>query len=225
LFVSDVTATADLPPQGRSGRLLSLVRKLIDYGTQLAASFRQRPAPNDPRHLTRLYGTSDIAVILARIAQGLLRARLLSEKVTSTATRLDHEPPPNPAPSPRTSRAVPSTAAQPRAPRRQPEPPLTDTASLLARLPTPDQIAAKIRRQKIGAVLADICRDLGIPPSHELWDELQSAIREYGGNSSRLYFDWLEQAFPIRHILAGFKARSEVPPEPASTGPPLAIPA
>jgi hypothetical protein len=151
--------SADLSPPSRSGRLLSLVRRLVDYGKQLAATFRDRPAPNDPRHLVRLYGTSDISLILARIAQGLLRARYLEEKIASIA------------------------------------------------------------------VLADICRDLGIPPSHELWDELYRVIKEYGGNSSRLYFDWLEQAFPIRHILARFKATPEARPEPAGTGPPLAIPA
>jgi hypothetical protein len=117
------------------------------------------PPPTTHATLVRLYGTSDITLILARIAQGLLRARYLEEKIASIA------------------------------------------------------------------VLADICRDLGIPPSHELWDELYRVIKEYGGNSSRLYFDWLEQAFPIRHILARFKATPEARPEPAGTGPPLAIPA
>ena len=220
--MSDVAATADRPPPSRSGRLLALVRKLIDYGKQFAATLRERPAPNDPRNLTRNFGTSDIAVILARIAQGLLRARYLEEKVASTAAQIDAQP--QPKPTLRAPRALPS-AAQPRAPRRQPEPQPIDTASLLARLPTPDQIAAKVRRQQIGAVIADICRDLGIPPSHPLWDELQSAIREFGGNASRLYFEWLEQAFPIRHILARRKAEPEAQPNPASTGPPLAVPA
>jgi len=220
--MSGAIATADLPPPGRSGRLLALVRKLIDYGTQLAASFRERSVPNDPRHLTRNFGTSDIAVILARITQGLLRARLLSEKITPIAARLDAPPPPGSAPSPRTPRG-PSSAVQRRAPSRQPEPQPTDTASLLAKLPTPEQIAAKVRRQKIGAVLADICRDLGIPPTHPLWDELRRAITEFGGNGSRLYFDWLEQAFPIRHILTRCKRKPEAPPEPACTGPPSAI--
>src|ERR1700758_5051370 len=93
LFMSDAAATADLPPS-RSGRLLALVRKLVDYGKQLATQFRERPAANDPRHLPRFYGTSDIAVILARIAQGLLRARYLEEKITSLATRIDSNPPP-----------------------------------------------------------------------------------------------------------------------------------
>jgi hypothetical protein len=221
----DAAATADLPTPSRSGRLLSLVRKLVDYGKQLAAQFRERPAPNDPRHLTRFYGTSDIAVILARVTQGLLRARYLEEKITSLATRIDAGPLPKYTPTPRTPRAVPTAATQPRVPRHQPEPLPTDTASVLARLPTADQIAAKVRRQKIGAVLADICRDLGIAPSHELWDELYRAINEYGGDASRWHFDWLEQAFPIRHILAGYKAQAETLIHPASTGPPLPAPA
>jgi hypothetical protein len=221
--MSDVASTADIPPPSRTGRLLALVRKLVDYGKQLASTFREQPTPNDPRHLTRLYGTSDITLILARIAQGLLRARYLEEKITAAAARLDARPLPKSAPAPRTPRALPC-AAQPRTPRPQPTPQPPDTSLLLANLPTPDLIAAKVRRQKIGAALADICRDLGIPPSHELWDELYRIINEYGGNASRLYFDWLEQAFPIRHILSRLKSKLEAPPEPTSTGPPLVIP-
>jgi hypothetical protein len=211
--MSDAAATADLPPPSRFGRLLQLVHKLIDYGTQLTASFRDHP-PNYARGLERLYGTSDVAVILARIAQGLLRARFLIEKITPIAARIEAEQSkPKPTPSPRTPRAV-----QPRAPRRPPEPQPTDTASLLARLPTPDQIAAKVKRQSIGAVIADICRDLGIHPNHPLWNELERAVGEFGGNASRFYFDWLERTFPLRHILAGYKAQIAAE---ASTGPPL----
>jgi hypothetical protein len=92
-------------------------------------------------------------------------------------------------------------------------------------VPTPEQIAAKVRRQPIGAVLADICRDLGIAPSHPLWDELHLAVTEYGGNYVRLVMDRLNQAFPIARIVARLKARPAAPPEPAGTGPPLAIPA
>ncbi len=67
----------------------------------------------------------------------------------------------------------------------------------LAHLPTPEQIAAKVRRQPIGAVIADICRDLGILPSHPLWQELQHAIIREGGNYANLVKDILDQAFPI----------------------------
>jgi hypothetical protein len=219
--VSAPAATSDLPPPSRSGRLLTLVRKLIDYGKQLAATLRQRVVPGDTTDLVRTFGTGDIALILARIAQGLHRAGLLEEKIARAATRLDAEPQPNPAPSPR---ALPCEADAPSPRQTQPRQP-ADAAPLLANLPTPDQIAAKVRRQPIGAVLADICRDLGIPPSHPLWDELHRAINHYGGNYIRLVMERLDRAFPIAHIVARLKAKPAAPPEPASTGPPLAVPA
>jgi hypothetical protein len=230
--MSDAAATADLPPPSRSGRLLSLVRKLIDYGQHLADTLRQRAVPDDTTGLASTFGTGDLTLILARITQGLHRAGLLAEKITRNAARLDAEPQPKPAPSPRAPRALPCEA-QPPSPRpAQPQQP-ADTASSLANLPTPDRlaigldpvVAAKVRRQSIGAVLADICRDLGIAPSHPLWDELHSAINEYRGNYIRLVMDRLNQAFPIADILARLKAKPAAPPEPAGTGPPVAIPA
>ena len=60
-----------------------------------------------------------------------------------------------------------------------------DPQDLFGKLPTIDQIAARVRRQSIGAILADICRDLGITRDHPLWDELHDAI-EYGGSFVRL---------------------------------------
>ncbi len=222
--MSAPAATSDLPPPSRFGRLLTLVRKLIDYGKQLAATLRQRVVPGDTTDLVCTFGTGDIALILARIAQGLHRAGLLEEKIARAATRLDAEPQPNPAPSPRAPRALPCEADAPSPRQTQPQQP-ADAAPLLANLPTPDQIAAKVRRQPIGAVLADICRDLGIPPSHPLWDELHRAINHYGGNYIRLVMERLDRAFPIAHIIARLKAKPAAPPEPASTGPPLAVPA
>ncbi len=221
--MSDAAPTADLPPPSRSGRLLSLVRKLVDYGKQLAATLGQRAVPNDTTDLVCTFGTSDLSLILARIAQGLLRARLLNEKITRVAPRLDAAPQPKPAPSPRAPRALPCER-QPSAPQpTQPQP--TESASLLAALPTAEQIAAKVRCQRIGAVLADICRDLGIARSHPLWRELHLAINEYGGNFGQLMLDRLNQAFPIAHIVARLKAERKARPDPASTGPPRAIPA
>ena len=84
-------------------------------------------------------------------------------------------------------------------------------------------VAAKVRRQPIGAVIADICRDLGIMPSHPLWRELQMAIISECGNFAGLVKDILEQAFPIA---AGAPPgrRSPAPssqfPAPVGTGPP-----
>jgi hypothetical protein len=41
----------------------------------------------------------------------------------------------------------------------------------------------------VGAVLADICRDLGIVPSNPLWRELSLAIIEQGGNIATRFKD------------------------------------
>ena len=214
--MSAAPTAPDLPPPGRSGRLLGLVRRLIDYGRHLAATLRQRAPADDTTGLARTFGTDHLPLILARIAQGLHRAALLEERIARTAARLDAEPQPKPSPSPRAPRA--------RQCETQPQQP-TDAATLLANLPTPDQIAAKVRRQSIGVVLADICRDLGIPPSHPLWGDLHLAINQYGGNWLRMAMERLDRAFPIAHIVARLKAKPAAPPEPAGTGPPLAIPA
>ena len=93
----------------------------------------------------------------------------------------------------------------------------------LARPPTPAQIAAKIRRQPIGAVIADICRDLGIRPNHPLWRELRDAIVRYGGSLARLVKDICDCAFqspaslwPLSSPLAPALRF----PAPSGTGPP-----
>jgi hypothetical protein len=220
--MSAAPTAPDLPPPSRSGRLLGLVRRLIDYGKQLAATLRQRVVPNDTTDLVCIFGTDHLPLILARIAQGLHRAALLEDRIARTAARLDAEPQPKPAPTPRASSR---SEAQPPSPRRAEPPQPTDAATLLANLPTPEQIAAKVRRQSIGVVLADICRDLGIPPSHPLWGELHLAINQYGGNWLRMAMERLDRAFPIAHIVARLKAKPAARPEPAGTGPPLAIPA
>ena len=217
--------TAEPPPPSRSGRLLGLVRKLIDYGRHLAATLRQRTQADDTADLARTFGTADLVLILARIAQGLHRALLLEDRIARTAARLDATSRPAAKPSSHASPALPGEAQPPAKPRARPEPQPTDTASPLAALPTPEQIAAKVRRQPIGAVLADICRDLGITRGHPLWDELHLAINDYGGNFIRLAMERLNQAYPIAHIVARLLAKPAVQPEPASTGPPLAVPA
>jgi hypothetical protein len=165
-----LAATPDTRPS-RVGRLLVLVRKLIDYGRDLAAKVQRR----DPATETRHFDTSDISLILARITQGLHRAQVLEERMIRNAARLD-------APRrPHTTRAT----HKPRAPRPA-EPASQSDDPRLAQLPTAEQIAAEVRRRPIGAVLADICRDLGILPSHPLWRELSEAIMFNGGNLARL---------------------------------------
>src|SRR5271170_4958950 len=114
--MSAATATSDLPPPSRSGRLLSLVRKLVDYGNQLIVALRPRLPSKDNTDLVCAFGTSNVILILARIALGMKRAGFLADKITLTAASIDAGPQPEPEPSPRAPRAVPCEP-KPRAPR------------------------------------------------------------------------------------------------------------
>jgi hypothetical protein len=178
------TETSAVPKPNRLSGLLVLVRQLIDYGRHLATTLRGNPHP---------LGAGDIALILARITRGLLRAEALEARLIRNAARPDAAPAPPRAPFHRRSPPA-RTAAQP-----------TDaTASREALvpgldpgicLPTPEQIAAEVRRRPIGAVIADICRDLGIMPSHPLWRELQLVVIRHGGSLARLMKDIFDRAF------------------------------
>ena len=199
--------------RGCLARLLGLVRKLIDHGKQLAAAVGQRSLPNDP-FLTRCcFGTSDIALILSRITLALHRAVALEARLLRSAARPDPKPQPPCSPSPRAVRA-----------RQAPREP-AEADPRLAGLPTPEQIAAEIRRRPVGAVIADICRDLGIMADHPLWRELHTAIMLHGGNLAGYLKDMFERARAARHehMKALSAATAPAPPpalEPASTGPP-----
>jgi hypothetical protein len=199
--------------RGCLARLLGLVRKLIDHGKQLAAAVGQRSLPNDPAIARCRFGTSDIALILSRITLALHRATALEARLLRSAARPDPKPQPPRAPSRR-------TACAPQAPR---EPVEADPR--LARMPTSEQIAAEIRRRPVGAVIADICRDLGIMPDNPLWRELRLAIMLHGGSLAGFIKDMFERA---RVALREATGALSVPPgpavplalEPASTGPP-----
>jgi hypothetical protein len=174
------SAATEAPKPSRAERLLAVVRKLIDYGKELAATIRGR-ALTDPSSVRVCFGTTDIALILTRIARGLHRAQTLEDRVTRCAARLDAGP----------RRARGQSEARLSAARPLAEPP----DPRLANLPTAEQIAAEVRRRPIGAVIADICRDLGILPSHMLWREVQKLIIEHGGSLVRLLSDLIDQAF------------------------------
>ena len=198
------------PQPSRSGRLLSLIRKLIDYGTALVATVRQRVAA-DPIFATTGFGTADLAVIFARIARGLHLAQALEARVLRRAAWLDQGPrrprAARPAPKPRPPASPPAETSDPR----------------LAHLPTAEQIAALVRRRPIGAVIVDIYRDLGILPSHPLWREMQQAMREFGGSLTRLLRDILDRTFgpiPSARSLNPAPAPALQSPAPPGTGPP-----
>lgn len=194
----------------RFGRLLGLVRKLVDYGKELVTTLREHAPAANLETITCIFGTRDIAQILARITRGLHLAAELDERLV----RLEAQPPPPPsrrAPRPARPAAQPARAAD----------------SPLDRMPTPKQIAAAVRQRPIGAVLADICFGLGIVPPHPLWHELQDAIMEYGGNLIALVKKTLDQGFkrflPEQSATEPAPASPSTPsaaPLPACTGPP-----
>ena len=70
-------------------------------------------------------------------------------------------------------------------------------------------------------MIADICRDLGILPSHPLFGELSSAIIGYGGSLARLFTDVLDRVLPIPASARHLTRRAASPALPAAaTGPP-----
>jgi hypothetical protein len=175
-------APASSEKPSRATRLLNLVRKVIDFGKEVAHSLQQQAAVADPFRLARRFDTTDIPLILARIARGLRLAAGLEARLIS-------HPPPE-TPSTRTS--APPNAASQRAPRTaQPSHRRARLADdpRLAALPSAEEIAAACRRRPIGAVLADICRDIGITAGHPLWRELNLTIMENGGNATAVLLE------------------------------------
>lgn len=200
-----VAATRPAPTPSRSSGLLDLVRKLIDYGRELAATLRAHGLGPQAADTARPFGTTDLTVILARIARGSLRATALEARLLRDAPRLDTPRQPRPrhsATAARRSRAKDQRLLTPRA----------DDDTLLASPPTLDQIEAEIRRRPIGAVLADICRDLGILPSHPLWRELHLPIIREGGNLARLVMDSIRQGLRLSRELWSATAELSEPP-------------
>jgi hypothetical protein len=80
-----------------------------------------------------------------------------------------------------------------------------------------------VRRRPIGAVTADICRDLGIMPSHPLWLEVKQAMLEFGRILARLLNDIFDRTLgriPSARSLRPAPAPALQSPVPSSTGPP-----
>jgi hypothetical protein len=111
--------------------LLGLVRRLIDYGKELATTLQQRATNADLAAVTLSFGTRDIALIVARIARGLLLANALEGRLVELAARPEAPPKPTRPPAERA----------PHAPRPAAVTPSGETDPRLAPLPTPEQIS------------------------------------------------------------------------------------
>jgi len=163
--------------QSRTSRLLGLLRKLIDYGLELACSLQQNPAVASLIIVARHFGTRDIALILSRITRGLqlageLEAKLVRRHLPEVVSQDLFRTPADRAP--RTGRKA------------APRPGLPD-------MPTAEDIAAALRDRPLGEVIADICHDLGIMPVHPLWGEIMMVVSEFGGSLVKLTKGFLKR--------------------------------
>ena len=172
----------------RTGRLLGLVRKLIDYGKGLASTLQQRPSAETLFDVTRRFGTISIALILARITRGLRIAAALEARLANRAARPEQSLATTRAPSPRRPSAARLT------PQHQ------NDSALLNALPTAEEIAAQLRHRSIGAVLVGICGDLGIVPAHPLWQEVKLALIENSGSLVALVKDVFKRTRIINFV-------------------------
>jgi hypothetical protein len=199
--------------------MLSLLRKLIDYGQDLVRSVQERAAAGTLVIVALRFGTLDAAVILARIARGLRLANALEARLIIRPVRLDARP--------ASARPAPAGPAPVRAPpegtkhivrRAVKRPALPD-------VPTAEEIAAALRHRPAAAVIADICRDFGIVPAHPLWGEVMAVLSEHGGGFVKYFKNVMDRM--CLWLTARAAIYAEVRPAPrsqpaaaCSTGPP-----
>lgn len=188
-----------------SARLLNLIRRLVEYGRDLAVRVSQSTVVETA--IATRFCSADAGLILARITRALHLAHALEARVDQNAAAIDAGPTPRGSAPPRELHATREKAAS--APRPRPG------------LPTAEQIAAEIRHRPIGAVLADICRDLCIERGHPLWEEVLFAVMLYDGNPLTMVRDDMllettEDWIRLTPVLFG-----AAPASPAhATGPP-----
>ena len=185
------------------GRVVAVVRCLIGYGRQLADGLRRHgprlavedtDAGADFHARARRFGTADIAIMLLRIARGIRRAAALEALLLARAARGRD--------------LVVASIRLPSLPR---DPSLGPSAPRPIRAPLPlepsdEEIAADVRRRPVGAVIMDICHDLGVLPGElgEMQRELTDAVIYYGGSLVRLvqadevWRLWRERNAPLR---------------------------
>ena len=175
---------AATPIPAALNRVLGVLRRLIDYGKNLTATVQRRAAAPGFALFAKSFGTADVTTILTRIINALRRAAALEAALLRrAASGQDLTTTPLRIPAARTPRPARQIAPPDAQPAPQPAAPTEDAR--LARLPTEQEIAAEVRRRPVGAIIADICRDLGIAPGHldrAFWDELSHAIIAYGGS-------------------------------------------
>ncbi len=178
-------AQAPDPPQDpapavaptRTAHLLGVLRALIAFGKQLAATVQNLPAAEAHIDIAVRFGTYSVALILARITRGLQLAGALETRLALRENR------PDPV---RTAPARPTSSPKPRAPRPEPSQPQDTDPTVL---PTAEEIAEKLRRHPAHVVLREICSDLGLLPSDPLYQDVEHVLMRCNGDVMALWHD------------------------------------
>lgn len=185
---ADPQSTTPAAPAGAAAGLLVLVRALAVIGQELLDCLRDGAGAIHPSRLLFRFQTDMIALIVARVQRGLMIAAALEKRLLRGGHMLgltrpnlgiaqpDQRDTPHPSNPTRRRKARYDAAA--------------DDAALLLGLPSAEDIAERLRRQPIGAVLVDLCLDLGINCTHPLWRDLHAAILCHGGNMAHLMDAW-----------------------------------
>jgi sulfur carrier protein len=208
-------AAAGARASRRSGRLLGLIRRLIDHGKDLAAIVREPPPLDQLLCIGQDFRTCDPAVIIARIERGLRIAAALEDRIVNCAAYIDKPRTPKPAPA-RPRDAVSQAQARRAQLELAEQTPLPvaelqdDPGAQLDRRPTLEKITSHVSNRPIGIILTEICQDIGIGYKHQLWWELLDAIDLHGGNYARF-----ERVVSGRKPVFDFFSINTKPPLPA----------
>jgi hypothetical protein len=204
-----------------AGRVLRLLHTLIAYGRSVVQTLRET---DDPKTLpwfavlTRIFDTTNPALITIYMIRGLLRAAALQARLGRSFPSLPALAVPD-----RAAKQTRPAASGPR-PRRPPAigwrtfpPGWPAHDSSLDRLPTPEEqmyaeIVAEDRDRDIGPILFDICVDLGIVPQQmdpATWQGLRVTIAQYGANPTPFETRHLDLADPAPADALGVGRKSE----------------
>jgi len=201
-----------------------VLHKVIEYGHRLTILFQQAADTVSAAERFLDFGTTDLMVILARIKRGLLRAHAMEMALQRDPSLIKdslylYPAPPLPSIRPPGPRPAPRHTRPTRAEREDAE-----NQALLARMPSVAEIAEQIRHRNPGDVLLDICRDLGIVPSHPLYMEISCLAIVHGGNTVPMSSLFSYRIRRRAKVLAQQPQPPSLapPPEPAiaATGPP-----
>ena len=248
------------------GRVGGLMRRVKTFASDLLVTIRLRRETPALTQLAQAFRAADIIRVVNLISTAaryavLLEQRLLMEagiglqaalaryRAAHPRKRRAAAPPgdgaaarPDPVPEtdPDSRAAARAARATASAERRQKARRTADGEPSVA------QLHAAIRRRGVGAIIAEMCRSLGITSQHPLWPELAAAIRAFGGSTEELEEDeaagtrwcsktWLALPYPRKSPTydfqsfimemretnwAGFPEFRAPIAAPAATGPP-----